>query len=331
MSESLLPVLVHLDAYTANPGDLDWSGLTKLGKLVLHDRTLPEEVLERAQGASVLLTNKVVLSAETIQQLPDLKYIGVTATGYNVVDIQAAADAGIVVTNVPAYSTDSVAQATFALLLEITNQVGHHASRVAEGVWSRSSDFCFMERPLMELSGRTLGLVGFGHIGRAVAQIGRAMGMRVLASRKSSAPPAEAGVCFTSLEEVLQQSDVISLHCPLTPETENLIRQETLAKMKPGAILINTGRGPLICEQDVADALRSGQLSAVGLDVLGIEPPREDNPLIGAPGCFITPHIAWATRESRKRLIETVTRNLEAFLQGAPQNVVSPPPSQRNP
>jgi len=319
--------IVVLDGYTLNPGDLDWAPLTSLGTLSVYERSAHREVLERAGDAEVVLTNKVVFDAPQLAQLPRLRYIGVTATGVNVVDLAAARERGIVVTNVPGYGAASVAQMVFALLLEITQQVGHHARLVQqEGRWSASRDFCFWERPLTELDGRVFGLVGFGQIGRRVAAIAVALGMEVLvhtAHPEKHRAEAGAGVRFVDLEELLGASDVLSLHCPLTSETEKLVDARRLAGMKRGAILINTGRGPLLDEEAVAAALASGQLGALGADVLSREPPPADNPLLRAPNAFITPHIAWATHEARRRLLHEVAGNVAAFIAGTPRNVVS--------
>ncbi len=319
--------IVVLDGYTLNPGDLEWQALEALGEVTVHERTPKELLLERAAGAEVLLTNKVVLTVEAIAQLPQLRYVGVTATGYNVVDTAAARRHGVAVTNVPAYSTASVAQAVFALLLELTQQVGHHAARVREGAWTASPDFCFWERPLVELDGLTMGLVGFGAIGRRVAALAGAFGLQVLVhtahpERYRGTPEAD-GVRFVGLDELFAASDVVSLHCPLTEATQNLVDARRLALMKPTAYLINTGRGPLIDEAALAAALDAGRLAGAGLDVLSAEPPPAGNPLLQAKNCCITPHIAWATRAARQRLMATAVTNVRAFLAGVPQNVVN--------
>jgi glycerate dehydrogenase len=311
---------VVIDGYALNPGDLSWRDLEEFGECAVYDRTAPEQVLERAADAEAILTNKVVLSRELIAGLPWLKYIGVTATGYNIIDVEAARERGIRVTNVPGYSTKSVAQMVFALLLEMTQQVGHHARLVAEGRWSSSPDFCFWERPLVELDGLTMGVVGFGQIGQAVAKLARAFGMRVLVNTEHPERYREAAagmdVRFADLETLFDHSDVISLHCPLTPATAGLVGAERLALMKPSAFLINTSRGPLIDETALAAALSEGRLAGAG------EPPPADGPLQGAPNCFITPHIAWATRSARERLLATVVANIRAFVAGKPKNVV---------
>ncbi len=317
--------IVVLDGHALNPGDLDWGPLAAHGELQVHPRSAPGEVLERAAGAEVLLTNKVVLDADCLAQLPDLQYIGVTATGTNVVDLAAAKARGIVVTNVPAYSTPSVAEHVFALLLALARRVEGHSTLVREGRWSASPDFSFWDGELVELAGRRLGLVGFGAIGQAVARIGLAFGMRILVNtghperHRGDLP----GVSFLALEELLAGSDVVSLHCPLTPETEHLLDARRLALMRPGAFLINTGRGPLVDEAALATALNEGRLAGAGLDVLSSEPPSPGNPLLAARNCLITPHIAWATRASRSRLLDVVVANVAAFLAGKPRNVVN--------
>jgi len=314
--------IVVLDGYTLNPGDLSWEGLRALGECVIHDRTAPEQVLARAAGAEILLTNKVVLDRERIARLPTLRYIGVLATGTNVVDLAAARARGIPVTNVPDYGTPAVAQMTFALLLELTHHVGHHAAAVRAGRWTASPDFCWWDFPLVELAGRTMGIVGFGRIGRAVGEIARAFGMNLLA-HDPAAGPAPAGVRFVDLETLLRQSDVVSLHCPLTPATEHLVNARRLAMMKPTAFLLNTGRGPLVDEAALSEALNAGRLAGAGLDVLAVEPPPADNPLLQARNCLITPHIAWATGAARARLMQTAVDNVRGFLAGEPQNVVN--------
>ncbi|MBC8011098.1 MAG: D-2-hydroxyacid dehydrogenase [Burkholderiales bacterium] len=312
-----------LDAFTTNPGDLSWEALAALGELTCHERTPTTQIVERARDAEIVLTNKTPLSAETIAALPRLRYLGVLATGYNVVDVAAARARGIVVCNVPAYGTASVAQAVFALLLELTNRTGAHAQAVRAGRWSASPDFCFWEGELIELAGRTLGIVGYGEIGRAVGQIARAFGMRVLASSRSGVPGTTSdGAEWVTLDTLFRESDVISLHCPLTPETRELVDAARLAQMKPGAFLLNTARGALVNEADLAAALHEGRLAGAGLDVLSTEPPAAENPLLRAPNCIITPHIAWATRAARARLVETAVGNVRAFLVGAPRNVV---------
>ena len=313
--------IVVLDGYTLNPGDLSWGPLEKLGDFTVYDRTLPGELLERASGAEALLTNKVVLDREVLEQLPVLAYIGVQATGYNVVDIEAARERGVVVTNVPAYGAPSVAQMTFALLLELVCAVGRHDGAVRSGKWSASPDFTFHETPLVELAGLTMGIVGFGAIGRAVARLAEAFGMEVLVHTRT--PGKEPGVRYVDLDTLFSRSDVVSLHCPLTPETKNLVNRERLRRMKHTAFLLNTARGPLVEEAALAEALNSGTLAGAGVDVLSVEPPPSDNPLLTARNCVITPHIAWATRAARERLMNTLVGNVKAWMSGEPVNVVS--------
>lgn len=316
MNAEASPKIVVLDGYTLNPGDLDWSPLESLGTCRIHDRTPPEEVAERAAGARILLTNKAVLTGEMIRNLSDLQYIGVLATGTNVVDLAAARERKITVSNVPGYGATSVAQQVFALLLELTQRTGHHAQTVAEGRWSESADFCYWDFPLVELSGLTLGVVGYGAIGQATAEIGRAFGMKVLISSRT---PRDG---FVSLDDLFAQSDVVSLHCPLTPETEGLINAARLRSMRRGAFLINTSRGGLVVETDLAEALNEGRIAGAGLDVLSAEPPPQDHPLFRAKNCLITPHIAWATRASRQRLLDIAVENVRAFLRGTPRHTV---------
>ena len=314
--------IVILDGRALNPGDLSWEGLERMGELEVFARTPPEKVVERARDAEIVLTNKTVLSREVLERLPKLRYIGVLATGYNVVDVRAAREKGITVTNVPAYSTLSVAQLVFAHLLNLTHRVGDHARGVREGRWCVSEDFCYWDFPLIELAGLTMGIVGYGRIGRKVADIALAFGMKVLAYKPSQPFPTPEGIEPAFLEDVFRLSDVVSIHCPLTPETEGLVNAERLRLMKPGAFLINTSRGPVVDEAALAEALNSGRLGGAGLDVLSTEPPRPDNPLLGAKNCFITPHIGWATKAARKRLLAEVVSNLEAYLAGKPRNVV---------
>lgn len=319
--------IVELDGYAANPGDLSWDGLRQLGELTVYDRTAPEDVLERARGAQVILTNKVVITGELMDQLPELRYIGVLATGYNVVDIPAAARHGIVVTNIPAYSTMSVAQMVMAHLLNITNQVALHSNAVKKAEWQNCPDFTFSLTPLIELDGKTLGIVGVGNTGWATARMAQSMGMRILAcSSKGADALKQMGIeKADSYEQLFRQADVLSLHCPLTEKTRHLVNAERLGWMKPTAILINTGRGPLVDEAALADALNGGRIMAAGIDVLEEEPPRNGSPLIGARNCYITPHIAWATKAARERLVDIAVANVKAFLRGEPQNVVTPP------
>ena len=314
--------IVVLDGFTLNPGDLSWDELQSLGPCVVYDRTPPAEVPHRAAEAGMLLTNKTELGARLIEHLPRLKYIGVLATGTNVVNLDAARARGIPVTNVPTYGTRSVAQMTFALLLELAHHVGHHAASVREGRWTRSTDWCYWDYPLVELEGLTLGVVGFGRIGRAVAELGAAFGMNVLAC-DTVAGPVLPHVRRVDLETLFRESDVVSLHCPLTPETNRLADARRLALMKPTAFLLNTSRGPLVDEVAVADALNSGRLAGAAMDVLAKEPPPATNPLLTAKNCIITPHMAWGTRAARARLMKIAVENVRAFLQGKPQNVVN--------
>jgi glycerate dehydrogenase len=314
--------IVVLDGYTLNPGDLSWEELETLGPTTVYDRSLPQEVLPRAKDATILLTNKTVLSREIIEQLPSLKYIGVLATGYNVVDVDAAWERGILVANVPTYGSASVAQMTFAHLLNLAQHVAHHAQTVAEGRWTASKDWCYWDYPLLELSGKILGIVGFGRIGQTTAQIALGFGMSVFASDAQPLTPV-AGVHAVDLDTLLRISDVVSLHCPLTPATRNLVNRRRLARMKPTAFLINTSRGPLVDEPALAEALNSGRLAGAGLDVLSVEPPCPDNPLLTAKNCFITPHIAWATKAARQRLLDIVVENVRTFLAGKPQNLIT--------
>ena len=317
--------IVVLDGYTLNPGDLSWTGLEDFGELTVHDRTGPEAVIERAAGARLIFTNKVSLSAETLQQLPDLAYVGVLATGYDVVAVEEATRRGVVVTNVPTYGTDSVAQHATALMLELARQPALHASAVRDGDWTQSPDWCFALTPITELSGKLLGVVGIGRIGRAFARIGAAMGMTILAHDAYPADPETLeglDVELIELDDLFRRADVISLHCPLTPSTERLVNAQRLALMKPSAVLLNTSRGPLVDSAALAAALEAGTLAGAGLDVLDIEPPPADHPLLTAPNCLITPHIAWYAQASRQRLLDTAVANLRAFLDGAPVNTV---------
>ena len=313
---------VVLDGYTTNPGDCSWDSIAKHGSLQVFDRTATDEIQQRAAGAEVVLTNKTQLTAEILAGLPDLKLISVLATGVNVVDLDAARAQGITVCNVPGYSTPNVAQAVFALLLELTNQTALHAAEVRAGHWSSCPDFCFWRGELVELDGRTLGLIGYGAIGQAVAAVGRALGMNVLAVRRRKGLD-HGDTTFTDISTIFRESDVISLHCPLTPETEKLVDASRLAVMKPTAYLINTARGGVVHEHDLAEALNSEQIAGAGLDVLSVEPPPVTNPLLTAKNCLITPHIAWASRAARQRLIEATSENIQSFLNETPQNVVS--------
>ena len=316
--------IVVLDGYTLNPGDLSWDKLKKLGDMDIYDRTPVDNILERANGAAAILTNKTPLPGEIINQLPSLKYIGVLATGYNIVAVETAKAKGITVTNVPGYSTASVVQLTFALLLELCHHVQRHSDAVAKGKWSDSADFCFWDYPLIELSGKTMGIIGLGAIGQGVADVATAFGMDIIAtSRRQTDQSHRKNFKWVSTPELLEQSDVVSIHCPLLPETEGLINHSTLRKMKSSAFLLNTSRGPIVVDEDLADALNGGVIAGAGIDVLSVEPPPADNPLYKAKNCLITPHIAWATKEARKRLMEKVVDNLSAFISGHPVNVVN--------
>jgi glycerate dehydrogenase len=315
--------IVVLDGHALNPGDLDWSELRALGDCEVFPRTAPRELVARAANSEVLLTNKVVLERATLEALPQLRYIGVLATGYNVVDVIAARERGIAVTNVPDYSTRSVAQLTFALLLELTHGVGHHSEAVRNGRWSSNPDFCFWDTSLLELDGLTMGIVGFGQIGRQVVSIAQAFGLRVIVNSRTRPAALPTGVEWVGLEALLRRSDVVTLHCPLTPDTMKLMNAERLALMKPGAFLINTGRGPLIDEAALTDALNAGRLAGAALDVLSTEPPPGSNSLLSARNCFITPHIGWATKAARQRLMKIAVSNLRSYLAGQPQNVVN--------
>ena len=315
--------IVVLDGYCLNPGDLSWDALRRFGDVEVFERTAVADVVARAAGAAIALTNKTPLSAATLRQLPALRYIGVLATGYNIVDVTAASLQDIVVSNIPTYGTASVAQFVFALLLELCHNVRLHADAVRAGEWSRSADWSFWKSPLVELAGKTMGIIGFGRIGRQTGRIADSLGMRVIANDTFKGnPPAYEGFRWVSVEEVLRDSDVVSLHSPLFPETQGMINLRTLALMKPSAFLINTSRGPLVVDQDLADALNAGRLAGAGLDVLSLEPPAETNPLLTARNCLVTPHIAWATKEARSRLMDAAVQNVAAFLSGKPQNVV---------
>ena len=314
--------ITYLDGHTLNPGDLSWKPLEKLGNFTFYDRTKPEDIVARAADADIILSNKVLLNAETLTQLPRLRYIGVTATGYNNVDMAAARKQGITVTNVRGYGTSAVAQHTFSLLLGLTNHAELHSQSVRAGDWTHAIDWCYWKTPLVEITGKTIGLIGLGDIGTQVARIALAFGMRVLAYRKSQVSAGE-GIKVVTLDELFQESDVVSLHCPLTDETRGVINADSLPKMKLSAYLINTGRGGLIHEQDLADALNAEKLAGAAVDVLSTEPPKADNPLLTAKNCLITPHVAWAFSESRQRLMRLVADNIAAFQNGQPTNVVS--------
>lgn len=308
--------IVVLDGYSVNPGDMSWKGFENLGNLTVYDRTSPDRIVERAADAQVVITNKVPLKGDVLRALPNLKYVGVLATGYNIIDLDAARELGVVVTNIPAYSTESVAQMVFAHLLNIVQRIDLYTNEIRAGEWCRCADFCYMNFPHIELAGKTMGIVGFGNIGKAVARIAHAFGMNVITTSSKPASELPDYVTKVTMEQLLNLSDVVSLHTPLTPATRNLINASTLAQMKPTAILINTGRGPLVNDSDLADALNNGVIHAAGLDVLSTEPPREDNPLLTAKNCFLTPHIAWATTEARTRLMEIAVNNLKSYLDG---------------
>ena len=315
--------IVVLDGYTTNPGDLDWIPLAELGELTVHDRTPADQIVARALPAEIVLTNKTPLHRETMAQLPKLRFVNVMATGFNVVDAVAARESGIAVSNVPGYSTPSVVQHTFALLLELTNQVGRHAMAVRAGEWSATADFAFWHAPLVELHGLTLGVVGFGAIGRQVASVAQAFGMRVVTTGRRQPASLPPEVAWLPLSELLATADVVSLHCPLTPETRGMINAVALTRMKPTAFLINTGRGPLVDEAALAVALNTGRLAGAAADVLSREPPLADNPLLTARNCVVTPHQAWATLAARRRLLAECAANVQAFQQGHPRNVMN--------
>jgi len=314
--------LVILDGHTLNPGDLSWQEIEGLAKVTYHDRTPLAQIPERLREADAVLTNKAPISAETFAACPSLKYVGVTATGYNIIDLAAAKKAGATVTNVPGYSTNSVAQVVFALLLEITHHTGHHAARVAAGGWAACPDFSFTDFPLLELKDLAIGIVGFGDIGKAVGRIAHAFGMKVIYHSRTKRPFDEYPAEYVALPDLFARADVVSLHCPLTAENKGLVAWPLLQTMKPAAILINTARGPLLNEADVARALKEKVIAAAGLDVLSVEPPPLDNPLLSAPNCFILPHVAWASVAARQRLMHEVTENLRAFIAGERRNVI---------
>ena len=316
--------IVVLDGFTLNPGDLSWSGLEALGSVTVYDRTPKEEIVSRIGDADAILTNKTPISAETLAACPSVKYIGVLATGYNVVDTAAAKERGIPVCNIPTYGTAAVGQFAIAMLLEICHHVAHHSDAVHEGRWSSNVDWCFWDYPLIELEGKTMGIIGFGRIGQRTGEIAKALGMRVLAFDAYQSDAGKAIASYVDLDTLLRESDVISLHCPLFPETKGIVNKASIAKMKDGVILLNNSRGPLIVEQDLADALNSGKVFAAGLDVVSEEPIRENNPLLTAKNCIITPHISWAPKESRQRLMDAAVQNLAAWVGGKAQNVVNP-------
>lgn len=315
--------IVILDAYTSNPGDLSWDELKNLGTLTVYDRTLPEETISRIADADIVLTNKVNIDANVMAACPNIKYIGVLATGFNVVDLEEATRRGIIVTNIPAYSTDSVAQMVFAHLLAVTNRVEHYTEQIHKGTWSRNADFSYHDTTLTELAGKTIGIVGLGHIGMRVAHIALAMGMHVMAKTSKGVRELPEEIQKATMEGLLASSDIITLHCPLSSSTHHLINSERLAQMRHGAILINTARGPLVDEETVAIALQDGQLAAYCADVMDNEPPRADNPLLHAPNTFFTPHIAWATQEARRRLVDIAIKNVKAYTEGSAINVVN--------
>ena len=319
--------IVILDGYTTNPGDISWAPFEALGELVTYDYTAPDEIFGRLEGVSVCLTNKTCFPKEVLEKLPDLRYIGCLSTGFNVVDVEYCHEHGITVTNIPEYATFATAQMTIALLLEIAGKVGHHSELVHEGVWSKNRDFCFWDGTLTELWGKTLGLFGFGKIASRVSRIATELGMKVLACRRSEVTEemekADPQVTFVDAETLWKESDILSFHCPLTADTTGLVNRETIAKMKDGVILINTSRGPVLDEAAVAEALKSGKVAALGADVVSVEPIRETNPLLTAPNTYLTPHIAWAPRETRLRLIDVASSNLASYLSGTPVNVVS--------
>ncbi|NLV15682.1 MAG: D-2-hydroxyacid dehydrogenase [Syntrophomonadaceae bacterium] len=315
--------IVVLDGYTLNPGDLSWDDLRELGEVTVYDRTPKDLVISRSQKAEILLTNKTILNKDIIAQLPDLRYVGVLATGYNVIDLQAARDRNITVTNIPAYSTRTVAQMTFALLLELCNHVQEHSNAVRQGRWSQSIDFCYWDYPIVELDRKIMGIIGMGKIGRQVAEIAAAFGMKVFAYDISCDQETSSAVKWLEIPELLARSDIVSLHCPLTPENQGMVDRSFLKQMKPEAFFLNTSRGPLVAEQDLADALNNGVIAGAGLDVLAQEPPARDNPLLTARNCLITPHIAWAAREARTRLIKIAVNNLSSFLSGHPVNQIT--------
>ena len=317
------PNIVILDGYAANPGDLSWDNFEELGNVAIYDRsTKPEEVIERSKDADIVLTNKAIISREVMEKNPRMKYVGVTATGYNVVDMQAAAEFGVTVTNVPAYSTEDVAQAVFALLLNITNRSALHNEAVKNGEWASCVDFTFWKTPLISLHEKTFGIIGYGQIGATVAKIAKAFGMNVLVSTRTPSKVKDTDVTVVSLETVYEKADIISLHCPLTDVNKGMINKNTISMMKDGVIIINTARGPLINEADLAEALKSGKVYAAGCDVASVEPIKPDNPLLACDNCFITPHNAWATCESRAKLLNVAAENIRCYLEGKPQNTV---------
>lgn len=319
--------IVVLDGYTLNPGDLDWKGLETIGDCIVYDRTSltnVQEAIDRIGDAEIVFTNKTPMPKSLFDACPNIKFVGVLATGYNVVDINAAKDKGVIVTNIPTYGTAAVGQFTIALLLEICHHIGHHNNAVHEGKWENNADWCFWDYPLIELDGKTMGIIGYGRIGQATGKIAQALGMKVLAYDEYKNPNLVTESCkYAELDELLKESDVIALHCPLFPSTQGIINKENIAKMKDGVIILNDSRGPLIVEEDLAEALNSGKVAAAGLDVVSSEPIKGNNPLLKAKNCIITPHIAWAPKESRKRLMDIAVNNLQAFIAGKPVNVVN--------
>jgi glycerate dehydrogenase len=317
--------IVILDGYTENPGDLSWDGFKKLGKLTVYDRTPREKIIERIGSAEAVIVNKTPIDKATLEACPNVQYIGVLATGYNVVDVNAAKEKGIAVCNIPTYGTDAVAQFAIALLLEVCHHVAHHSQAVHEGRWENNADWCFWDYPLIELAGKTMGIIGFGRIGQATGRIAKALGMKVIAYDEHANDSGAMIAEYVSLDELFAQSDIITLHCPLFPSTEGMINKKNIAKMKDGVIIINNSRGQLIHEANLAEALNSGKVYAAGLDVVSSEPIKGDNPLLKAKNCIITPHISWAPKESRKRLMDIAVNNLAAFIDGNPINVVNKP------
>ena len=315
--------IVVLDGYTLNPGDISWDGLEALGELKVYNRTAPEEVIDRIGDAQIVYTNKTPITKETLNVCSQIKFIGVLATGYNIVDVAAAKEKGIPVTNIPTYGTDAGGQFANALLLEICHHIGYHSQAVHEGKWSSNPDWCFWDYPLIELAGKTMGIIGFGRIGQSTGKIAKALGMNVIANDAFESETGKEIAAYVDKDTLFAQSDVIALHCPLFPETEGIINRENIEKMKDGVIILNNSRGPLIVEQDLADALNSGKVYAAGLDVVSTEPIKEDNVLLKAKNCFITPHISWAPKESRQRLMDIAVDNLKAFTEGNPKNVVN--------
>lgn len=315
--------IVNLDGYTTNPGDLSWDWLGKYGDYVVYDRTEPSEVVERAKDADILIINKTEIDKDLLDKMPNLKYVGLQSTGYNVIDGKAARDKNIVISNIPAYSTTAVAQLVFAFILQITNKVSMHSDAVYDGEWCACPDFCFWKAPLAELDGKTIGIIGYGSIGQRVSNIAKAFGMNVIVFTPHPKPDKFTDIKFVDIDTLLRTADIVTCHCPLTPQTENLINKDALSKMKKSAILINTSRGPVVDDKALADALNNNEIQAAGLDVLRVEPPSEDNPLLHAKNCYITPHIAWAAYETRARLMGILEDNLKSFVEGHPQNVVN--------